>query len=172
MLNWIPGNISMKAAKKRTRGWSGKKMSKIRVREDAPRAYGSKVALLTKKLAPTEAIHRVAMGLPFKEIEALRVEIDEPLESLGRHLSISRSTLQRRRAERRLSPQESDRVMRFWRILRHATKVFGTVERARLWLKYPQRGLGQAVPLEYASTEIGAREVDDLLGRIDYGVYW
>jgi len=25
--------------------------------------------------------------------------------------------------------------------------------------------------LEYAETEIGAREVDNLLGRIDYGVY-
>jgi putative toxin-antitoxin system antitoxin component (TIGR02293 family) len=62
--------------------------------------------------------------------------------------------------------------MRFWRIIQHATKVFGTVDRARQWLKYPQRGLGGAVPLDYASSEIGAREVDDLLGRIDYGVYW
>jgi len=25
--------------------------------------------------------------------------------------------------------------------------------------------------LDYAETEIGAREVDNLLGRIDYGVY-
>ena len=62
--------------------------------------------------------------------------------------------------------------MRFWRIVKYATKLFGTVERARQWLKYPQRGLGYAVPLEYASTEIGAREVNDLLGRIDYSVYW
>ena len=83
-----------------------------------------------------------------------------------------RTALQRRRAERRLSPQESDRLMRFWRIVQHATKVFGTVDRARQWLKYPQRGLGGAVPLDYAISEIGAREVDDLLGRIEYSVYW
>ena len=94
------------------------------------------------------------------------------MDSLARQLSIPRSTLQRRKAERRLSPQESERMMRFWRILQHATRVFGTVERARQWLKFPQRGLGQAVPLEYASNEIGAREVDDLLGRIEYTVYW
>ena len=28
-----------------------------------------------------------------------------------------------------------------------------------------------AVPLDYAETEIGAREVDNLLGRIEYSVY-
>jgi uncharacterized protein (DUF2384 family) len=27
------------------------------------------------------------------------------------------------------------------------------------------------VPLDYAETEIGAREVENLLGRIEYGVY-
>jgi len=32
-------------------------------------------------------------------------------------------------------------------------------------------GLGGETPLEYAETEVGAREVEDLLGRIEYGVY-
>ncbi len=143
------------------------------VREHPTRAYGSKgAALLARKhVEPAEAIARISKGLPFSELEHLRHDIDEPLESLARQLSISRSTLQRRKAERRLSPQESDRVMRFWRILQHATKVFGGVERARQWLKFPQFGLGGAVPPEFAKTEVGAREVDDLLGRIDYSVY-
>src|SRR6266404_8994741 len=135
-------------------------------------AYGSKSLFAEKHISPAKAISHISKGLPFSELEHLRTEIDEPLESLARHLSISRSTLQRRKAERRLSPQESDRLMRFWRIVQHATKVFGTVDRARQWLKYPQRGLGGAVPLDYASSEIGAREVDDLLGRIEYSVYW
>ena len=42
---------------------------------------------------------------------------------------------------------------------------------ARQWLNAPQFGLGGAIPLEYAGTEVGAREVEDLLGRIEYGVY-
>jgi len=49
--------------------------------------------------------------------------------------------------------------------------VFGDAEKARAWLKHPQVGLGGAVPLDYASTETGAREVEDLLGRIKYSVY-
>ena len=145
------------------------------VREQAHRKYGSQrpVTLSRKQtnLAPAQVIHRVSKGLPFSELEHLRGEIDEPLESVARRLAISRSTLQRRKAERRLSPQESDRVMRFWRLTQHAAKVFGHMTRARQWLKFPQRGLGGAVPLDYASTEVGAREVENLLGRIDYGVY-
>jgi len=165
----------MKTTNKKVSAWSGEKHAKSVVREPARHGYGSKpTALLSPKakgFAPADVIQRVVKGLPFSELETLRSEIDEPLESLARQLSISRSTLQRRRTERRLSPQESDRVMRFWRLLQHATRVFGDVARARQWLKFPQRGLGAAVPLDYARTEVGAREVENLLGRIDYGVY-
>jgi putative toxin-antitoxin system antitoxin component (TIGR02293 family) len=137
--------------------------------------YGSKrFTALSRKhanFAPAQVIHRVSKGLPFGELEHLRSEIDEPLESMARRLAISRSTLQRRKAERRLSPQESDRVMRFFRLFRQAVDLFGGAAKARAWLKHPQYGLGGAVPLEYGETEIGAREVENLLGRMKYGVY-
>jgi putative toxin-antitoxin system antitoxin component (TIGR02293 family) len=120
---------------------------------------------------PTELIRQIQKGLRFCELETLQSTIDMPFEQLAAKLSISRSTLQRRKAAGRLSPDESDKVMRLSRLLEHATKVFGDVEKARTWLKFPQRGLGGAVPLDYAETEVGAREVDNLLGRIDYGVY-
>ena len=120
---------------------------------------------------PTELIRQIQKGLPFSDLKVLQGSIDMPFEQLAAKLSISRSTLQRRKAAGRLSPDESDKVMRFSRLLEHATKVFGDANKARAWLKFPQRGLGGAVPLDYAETEIGAREVDNLLGRIDYGVY-
>lgn len=136
-----------------------------------------KTAALEKKTVsvkakhPHELIRRIQQGLRFRELEALQDNIDVPLEQLAAKLSISRSTLQRRKSAGRLSPDESDKVMRFSQLVEHATDVFGNIGKARAWLKYPQRGLGGAVPLDYAETEIGAREVDNLLGRIDYGVY-
>ncbi len=120
---------------------------------------------------PAELIRKIQKGLRFTELETLQSTIDLPFEQLAAKLSISRSTLQRRKAAGRLSPDESDKVMRLSRLLEHATKVFGDIEKARAWLKFPQRGLGNAVPLDYAETEVGAREVDDLLGRIEYSVY-
>ena len=120
---------------------------------------------------PTELIRKIQKGLRFSELETLQNSIDLPFEQLAAKLAISRSTLQRRKAAGRLSPDESDKVMRLSRLLEHATNVFGDIERARAWLKFPQRGLGGAIPLDYAETEVGAREVDNLLGRIEYSVY-
>src|ERR1041385_7998520 len=124
-----------------------------------------------KATHPTELIQKIQKGLRFSELKTLQDTLELPFEKLAAKLCISRSTLQRRKAAGRLSPDESDKVMRLSRLLEHAAKVFGDVEKARAWLKFPQIGLGGAVPLDYAQTEVGAREVDDLLGRIDYGVY-
>jgi putative toxin-antitoxin system antitoxin component (TIGR02293 family) len=120
---------------------------------------------------PTELVRRIQKGLPYSELKALRKQLDLPLDDLASKLSISRATLHRRKGGGRLSTEESDKVVRFSRLLEHAANVFGNVEKGRAWLKFPQYGLGGAVPLDYAKTEIGAREVDDLLGRIDYDVY-
>ena len=124
-----------------------------------------------KVVHTTELIHRIQKGLRFTELETLQESLDMPFEQLAAKLSISRSTLQRRKNAGRLSSDESDKVLRFARLLQHATEVFGDADKARAWLKHPQYGLGGAVPLDYTETEIGAREVDNLLGRIDYGVY-
>ncbi|CAN5500173.1 DUF2384 domain-containing protein [soil metagenome] len=121
--------------------------------------------------APAQLVKVVESGLKFDELEALRAELDLPLEKLGEKLGIARATLHRRKLSGRLAPDESDRVVRFARLLRQAEGVFGTVNRARQWLSFPQRGLGGVIPLDFARTEIGAREVENLLGAIEYGVY-
>src|SRR5205807_10088789 len=136
-----------------------------------------KTATLEKKMPtgkakhPTELIRKIQKGLRFTELETLQNSIDLPFEQLAAKLSISRSTLQRRKAAGRLSPDESDKVMRYSRLLHQATDFFGDIEKARAWLKHPQYGLGGAGSLRYATTETGAREVENLLGRMKYGVY-
>ena len=116
-------------------------------------------------------VRRIQKGLPFSELETLRKDLGLPLDQLAENLSISRATLHRRKIAGRLSPDESDKVIRFSRLLRQAIDLFGNIERGRAWLKFPQYGLGGAVPLDYAGTETGAREVENLLGRIKYSVY-
>ena len=93
------------------------------------------------------------------------------MKTLASRLGISKATLHRRKTRGWLGPSESERVVRFARLMRKAAKVFGGSDEARQWLNSPQFGLGGAVPLDYAETEIGAREVENLLGRIEYGVY-
>ncbi|HEY3601037.1 MAG TPA: antitoxin Xre/MbcA/ParS toxin-binding domain-containing protein [Chthoniobacterales bacterium] len=121
--------------------------------------------------SPAQVVQVVQSGLDFGELEALQQQLDLPLDRLAALLGLARATMHRRKASGRLTSDESDKVVRFARLLGHAVHLFGSVENARRWLKAPQRGLGGAVPLEYAQTEAGAREVEKLLGRIDYGVY-
>ncbi len=120
---------------------------------------------------PTQMIQSVRKGLPISELNALQTSMHVPMERLALKLGISKATLHRRKNEGRLAPEESDRVVRFARLLGIAAKVLETEENARQWLQSPQFGLGGEVPLDYAKTELGAREVEDLLGRIEYGVY-
>ena len=117
-----------------------------------------------------ELIKRVQCGLRFKELETLRGHLGLTMEQMGEKLGFARATLHRRKIAGRLTPDESDKVNRFAHLFRIATQVLGDEERARLWLSFPQYGLGGVVPLNYAGTEVGAREVENLLGRIEYGV--
>lgn len=120
---------------------------------------------------PAKIITSIQNGLPVAELDALQASLDLPIETLATKLGISKATLHRRKLEGRLDPAESDRVVRYARLMGQAVTVFGTEAQAREWLSAPQPGLGGAVPLDYAETEVGAREVERLLGRIEYGVY-
>lgn len=123
------------------------------------------------RFSPETLIHELQKGLPFVELEALRASLGISMELLAQRVGISRPTLHRRRGLGRLTSDESDRLVRFARLMGMAVHALGSENDARAWLGAPQYGLGGAVPLDYARTEIGAREVEDLLGRIEHGVY-
>ncbi len=123
------------------------------------------------RLAPARLVPVLREGLPVRELDDLRESLGVPMERLAPMLGISKATLHRRKSGQLLGSAESDRVVRFARLMGRAVEVFESEEGARRWLNSPQAGLGGEVPLEYAQTEVGAREVEDLLGRIDHGVY-
>ena len=116
-------------------------------------------------------LRAVQSGLDFSELETLRRRLDVPMERLAMVLGLSKATLHRRKLSGRLDAVESDRVVRFARLLGRAAEVMESLEAGRAWLAAPQFGLGGGVPLAWAQTEVGAREVENLLGRLEFGVY-
>lgn len=77
-------------------------------------------------------------------------------------------TLARRKEEGRLDPDESDRLLRASRVFGRALALFeGDVDAARTWLSAEQPALGGMAPLELATTDVGAREVENLIGRLE-----
>ena len=92
------------------------------------------------------------------------------LEELTVRFGLSRATIEKRKAAGRLTPDESGKVVCYARLLGHAVHLFGGLEEARQWLKAPQGRLHGAVPLDYAKTDLGAREVENLLTELAYGI--
>ena len=150
------------AKQKKTFAWSGIVSTHI---------HGPKTKSAATLTELPAVIGAVQAGLPFDEVEALRAGLGLPLDKLAPKIGLSKATLHRRKIEGRLTPAESDRVMRYARLLGRAVEVFESDDAAREWLARPQYGLGGAVPLDYAETEAGAREVENVLGRIEHGVY-
>ena len=108
-------------------------------------------------------------GFPQKVIGELMEAADLSIKELAACLDLSPRSLQRRRREGRLAPYESDRIYRLARIVALAKSSLGSREAATRWLKRPNRALGGKAPLAVIDTEIGARAVENVLGRIAFG---
>ena len=118
-----------------------------------------------------ELVRLVKAGLPFDRLVKFQKAAGISMDVVARLAGIPRRTLARRQDEGRLRPDESDRVLRLSTLFDLATDLFeGDTEGARRWLESPQAGLGGEVPFEFASTEVGAREVENLILRLEHGV--
>lgn len=115
---------------------------------------------------------RVETGLAFDSMELLSKKTGLPLEQIRTAVRITPRTMARRRNENRLSPAESDRLVSISRLLALAIGLFGgRTSNAIRWFTSPIRALGMRSPIEVASTEVGSREVEDLIGRLEHGVF-
>jgi putative toxin-antitoxin system antitoxin component (TIGR02293 family) len=119
----------------------------------------------------TRTISKIKSGLPVKVFFALKDQINVSAQELAHVVGIAPRTLLRRKQEGRLQKEESERVIRLQRLFEKALDVFEDRGAAQLWFNSPQLALGEKTPLDYADTELGAREVENLLSRIEHGVF-
>jgi len=108
-------------------------------------------------------------GFPQKVVGSVMNSAGLTLKELSATLDLSPRSLQRRRVQGRLARYESDRLYRLARIIALAKRYIGDEETATRWLKRPNRALGGDIPLELIDTELGARAVENVLGRIAFG---
>jgi putative toxin-antitoxin system antitoxin component (TIGR02293 family) len=90
---------------------------------------------------------------------------------LARYLHVSERTLQRYSFDKELSPELSDRLIQIAKVYAKALEVFEDESTAVDWLKYPNRALGDTVPMDYLDNSSGVEIILDELTRIEYGVF-
>lgn len=114
----------------------------------------------------------IERGFSFQSLLRLQRAVDLPLKEVGEIVRISPRTLTRRKAEGKLTSEESDRLLRASRLFQKAKELFeGDVVAARRWLSSPNEALAGKAPLDFAKSEVGAREVEHLIVRLEHGVY-
>lgn len=143
------------------------------VRADRRPRYPSRGSSLgLTSLATDDLIDAVQRGLSFRALETFSSEIGFAPASVASMIQIPERTFARRKSAGRLSPDESERLLRISTIFEKAVALFeGDVGEAVEWLSKPKKALGDKTPLAYSRSEIGAREVENLIGRLEHGVF-
>lgn len=119
-----------------------------------------------------ELINRARTGLPTSQLRAIGVRLALPVRELAPLLATTERTLARRLDQPgELNKMESERLLLLQRLTEHGVDVFEDQGKFNRWLRRPLALLGGQSPLELLDTASGFQVVDELLGRIEYGVY-
>ncbi len=127
----------------------------------------AKLLGMRRKIKSSIDLHdAIVAGFNERQITRVKKVLHINNKNFAKLLGISERTLSRKKQWNDIS----DRLYRLVHVFALANTVFEDSDRARQWLNESQKGLGWKVPFELMSTEPGSREVEDLLGRIEYSV--
>lgn len=143
-----------------------------------PREKASVRALLPgrslglKASSSGELIRQIQRGFSFRALLDLQTRVGVPMAEIASIINLSPRTLARRKSSGRLSADESEKLLRLSAVFEQAVDLFeGDQAGALKWLTAPRKEFENETPLAYSRTELGAREVEDLLGRLEHGVF-
>ena len=111
----------------------------------------------------------IADGLPKQALRKTAQRVfDKPSEvNMLMYKIVPEATYKRRTL---LTPAESERTERLARVIAFTEYVWDDAGKAQEWLRKPHPELGRQTPIQCAMTELGARQVEDLLNKIFYGL--
>ncbi len=138
--------------------------------------------------------HNVLMGqaqripvlaLPIFQLDRTAAEKGVPLSALDEFAAYSgfavkdlleivipaRTLKHRRQRQEPLSLDESDRLARVARLYDLGVRVFGNSDKARRWLSKPKQRFDERSPLAMMRTELGGRQVEEMLYQLDEGMF-
>jgi putative toxin-antitoxin system antitoxin component (TIGR02293 family) len=133
------------------------------------KVFGQSVGLTSDKQA--SVIKALKSGLPISSFQKLQKIMDVSAGELASTVNIASRTLSRRKRQGKLQTDESERLLRIGKLFDMALELFEDKRLAQQWFKEPNKALGGATPLGYSDTEPGAKEVEMLIGRLEFGIF-
>ena len=119
---------------------------------------------------PIQVDSAIRRGFPASALLRLKNGTGFTFDEIAALLDVSAKTVERAISRGSgLGHGVSDRLYRIASVLTLAEQVLESREQARAWLNETQHGLGGRTPVDLLATEAGAREIENLLGRIEHG---
>src|SRR5712691_11390680 len=132
------------------------------------RKLGGRKVLGDEVRSEADLARVVARRLPLQALaHAKRGGFSE--QEIAEYIIPPRTRRHRQRRKEPLTVEESDKLVRLARIQAVAEDVFGDADKANRWLRQPLGILDGKAPLELARTEPGARVVEQILAKIQWG---
>ena len=110
-------------------------------------------------------------GLNYTTVTSLARHTGFAPQRIFAAVNLSARTMERRKKQKKLSADESQKIARFARVVALGDAVFEDPQVTSRWLERENPALGGLVPLDLLDTEEGAREVESVLHRLEYGIY-
>lgn len=120
---------------------------------------------------PFELIALAQKGVLRSKVDEVAKQFALTDRELARILNISERTLHRLRPDARLDASTSEKLLKLVLLYQHGIEVFDTIASFNEWMKQKLRILGDKSPMEMLDTATGMEYVDNVLGRIEWGVY-
>jgi putative toxin-antitoxin system antitoxin component (TIGR02293 family) len=122
-------------------------------------------------LSPLDWVEALKNGLPTAAVDTAIEQGILSREETEEYVIPRRTLSHRRQKKQQLTLEESDRLSRIARLTLRAAETFGSQNTGIEWLREPNGGLGGSVPLELLRSGEAAILVEQILTRIDHGVY-
>ncbi|RZA15008.1 MAG: DUF2384 domain-containing protein [Proteobacteria bacterium] len=123
------------------------------------------------RLSALQLIDRSRQGLMGKEAGQIASLLAISDKEMARLLNQSVATFHRQAKAGRLDPSTSERLLLLSQLATYGASVFQDQGKFTRWLRRPLRLLGERSPLDLLDSLTGIQLVDDILGRIEYGVF-
>lgn len=123
------------------------------------------------RFSPFTLVQSSRRGLLRSEVDAVAALADLTDKEMAYALNVTPRHLHRRKADERFGTDASERLLLLKNLLLHALDTFeGRKTTVATWLRTPIRELAGQAPLQLLDTVTGFGLVDDVLGRLDYGL--
>lgn len=117
-----------------------------------------------------KALKIIREGLELSVVEKATVALDIKQKIFIPLIGGSVRSFQRKKAEDRMNPQQSEHTLAILNLVAEAEDYFGDRAKALAWMKAKKLAFGNQAPLDYCDTMTGIEFVADEINKLKYGM--